>query len=337
MKILVTGAAGFIGMHTSRALLEAGHEVIGIDNLNDYYDPGLKIDRLAELEKFENFLFLKIDISDREAMNSTLNSMEFSLVIHLAAQAGVRYSIENPHTYIDSNISGFLNVLEACRKKCISKLIYASSSSVYGGNQKIPFSESDPVEKPISLYAATKRSNELMAYTYSNLYGFPSIGLRFFTVYGPWGRPDMAIHIFTKNILSGRPIEIFNNGNLMRDFTYIDDVVFGILSVALGDCKLPKKKHPKKSYVLNIGNGSPISIIDVVDEIEKNTGIRAVKIFKGMQPGDMERTYSDIRKIRDGFGFSPKVCMSAGIYRFVSWFKSYYQEKHGGGKTECNT
>ncbi len=324
MKILVTGAAGFIGMHTSRALLEAGHEVIGIDNLNDYYDIRLKIDRLAELEKFENFSFLKIDISDRDAMSFLLSATEFSLVIHLAAQAGVRYSIENPYTYVDSNLCGFLNILEVCRRKCISKLVYASSSSVYGRNQKIPFSESDSVEMPISLYAATKRSNELMAYTYSNLYGFSSIGLRFFTVYGPWGRPDMAVHMFTKKILSGIPIDIFNNGSLLRDFTYIDDVVSGILAVALGDCRSSEDESPE-SYVLNIGNGSPVSVIELVEEIESISGVRAIRNFKGMQLGDMEKTYSDISKARSEFGFSPRFGLSEGISRFIEWFRDYYK------------
>ena len=338
MKILVTGAAGFIGFHLCNSLLKQGYKVIGLDNINDYYDVNLKYARLQELgilrEDAEPFLnesessiykgdlsFIRMNLDDREELPKLFKKHEFDVVCNLAAQAGVRYSIENPETYIDSNIVGFLNILECCRHHKIKHLLYASSSSVYGANKKTPFSTSDNVDHPISLYAATKKSNELMAYTYSHLYGVPTSGLRFFTVYGPWGRPDMAIYLFAEAISKNKSIKVFNNGNMSRDFTYIDDIVKGI-EILLQN--IPKEKENKPAYrVSNIGNGNPQSLGDFIKAIESSFGKEAQKDFLPMQAGDVPQTWADISEIEE-MGYKSTTEIREGVKKFVDWFKCYY-------------
>lgn len=330
MKYLVTGAAGFIGMHTSIRLLSEGHEVIGLDNLNDYYNSQLKIDRLAQLKPFENFRFIKADIADRDTIKTIFKSEKFQRVIHLAAQAGVRYSIENPLAYIDSNLVGMATVLEGCRHNDVEHLVYASSSSVYGANKKIPFSEEDPVDHPVSLYAATKKSNELMAHTYSHLYALPTTGLRFFTVYGPWGRPDMAPWLFTDAISKGNPIKVFNQGKMKRDFTYIDDIVEGVCRSAQ---TLPTQNESittegsPLAKVYNIGNNEPIELETFIASIENTLERKAEKVYLPMQDGDVPMTYADITKIGKATEFSPSTPIDKGIKRFVDWFKIYHNVK----------
>lgn len=334
MKVLVTGAAGFIGMHASERLLARGDQVVGLDNLNDYYDPQLKRDRLARLEPHANFRFVKMDVADREGMEKLFADEKFDRVIHLAAQAGVRYSIENPHAYIDSNIVGFMNVLEGCRHNKVQHLAYASSSSVYGGNTKMPFSEHDSVDHPISMYAATKKANELMAHTYSHLFGLPTTGLRFFTVYGPWGRPDMALFLFTKATLEGRPINVFNHGKMQRDFTYVDDIVEGVIRV-LDHTAEPDPEFnadqpdPGRSNapfrVFNIGNHNPVQLMDYIGAIESALGMEAKKNFLPMQDGDVPATYANTDELNAWTGFSPATSVTDGVARFVDWYRAYFK------------
>lgn len=314
MKVLVTGAAGFIGFHLSRRLLDRGDEVVGIDNLNDYYPVVLKEARLAELSPYEKFRFIRMDISDREALPALFGAEKFDCVVNLAAQAGVRYSIENPWAYVDSNLVGFVNILECCRHFPVGHLVYASSSSVYGGNEKTPFSEEDKVDSPVSLYAATKKADELMAACYSKLYGIPATGLRFFTVYGPWGRPDMSPVLFASAIMEGRPIKVFNNGDMMRDFTYIDDIIEGVVRVM--------DKAPSGSEVYNIGCSRPVRLMDFISEIETACGRSAEKIMMPMQPGDVYQTYADTSKLERDFGYRPGVTLHEGISKFIDWYKS---------------
>lgn len=322
--ILVTGAAGFIGFHTAKRLLESDQTVVGIDNLNDYYDVTLKEARLKELEKFENFQFVKIDIADNDAMKSLWEKQgPFTNVIHLAAQAGVRYSLENPHAYINSNIVGHLNIIEQCRNtKDFAHLVYASSSSVYGGNTKTPFSVKDRVDNPVSLYAATKKSDELMSHAYSHLFKIPQTGLRFFTVYGPWGRPDMALFIFTKAICDNKPLPVFNNGNMKRDFTYIDDIVTGIIDVLE---KPPSKEDGgAPSRILNIGNNNSEDLMDFVKLIEAELGKKADIHFQPMQAGDVHETYADITETTEITGYKPTTNINEGIPKFIEWYNNYY-------------
>jgi UDP-glucuronate 4-epimerase len=334
MKALVTGAAGFIGMHLSQRLLERGDEVVGIDNLNDYYDPQLKRDRLAQLAPRKGFRFEALDIADRQAMPRLFERERFDVVVNLAAQAGVRYSLVNPHAYIDANIVGFTNVLEGCRHHGVKHLVYASSSSVYGGNEQMPFTEHQGVDHPISLYAATKKANELMAHTYSHLYGLPTTGLRFFTVYGPWGRPDMALFLFTKAILEGRPIELFNEGRMQRDFTYVDDIVEGVLRVidrpatpdAGFDAQRPDPARSRAPFrVFNIGNQGPVELMQFVAAIEKAIGQPAQKLLRPMQPGDVPATYADVSELTEWTGFKPGTPIEVGVTRFVAWYRSYFK------------
>ena len=329
MKILVTGAAGFIGFHLILKLLSRGDEIIGIDNLNDYYDPALKKSRLnliAKHSKSTNFKFIKMDISDRHLMEQLFVSNSFDIVVNLAAQAGVRYSLENPHVYVDSNIVGFVNILEGCRYSKIKHLIFASSSSVYGMNIKQPFSINDKADYPISLYAATKKSNELMAHTYSHLYDIPTTGLRFFTVYGPYGRPDMAYYKFTKAILNKEFIDVYNNGEMKRDFTYIDDIIDGVLKVI---DKAPEEKTNKltsaksKYHLYNIGNNNPVTLRDFITAIEDACGIKARENLLPMQPGDVPLTYADIDDLQKNFGFKPSMSLKKGINEFVNWYKDF--------------
>lgn len=322
--ILVTGAAGFIGFHTAVRLLQAGEKVVGIDNLNDYYEVSLKEARLKELDNFENFEFVKEDLANREGMEKLwAEKGPFKRVIHLAAQAGVRYSLENPHTYIQSNVVGHVNILELCRHtEGFAHLVYASSSSVYGKNQKLPYAVEDRVDQPISLYAATKRSGELMSYTYSHLYGIPQTGLRFFTVYGPWGRPDMSPIIFTKAILAGEKVPVFNNGNMMRDFTYIDDIVSGVLSVFETPPVKDDENIPHR--VLNIGNNNAEKLMDFIGTIEKALDKKADIDFQPMQPGDVKETFADIDETNRLTGYKPTTSIAEGVPKFVDWYKSYY-------------
>lgn len=336
-KILVTGAAGFIGFHVSKKLIDLGFEVYGIDNLNAYYDVRLKLDRLKELgidtqsELFmrqqevksgsnENFRFSQMDLVDGHRLDHLFLKEKFDAVINLAAQAGVRYSIENPKAYIQTNVVGFMNILEACRSNQIKHLIYASSSSVYGNQQKVPFSEKDRVDHPISLYAATKKSNELMAHVYSHLYGLKTTGLRFFTVYGPWGRPDMAPFLFTKAILSETPIKVFNNGDLMRDFTYIDDIVKGIIEVLITD------KIQENYNIYNIGNNTPVKLLDFIQAVEGACNKKAQLDFYPMQDGDVYQTFADIEDLKAVTGYIPKVKINEGIQEFVNWYKAYFKK-----------
>ena len=333
MKVLVTGAAGFIGMHVVQRLVARGDAVVGIDNLNAYYDPALKQARLAQLSALDGFSFQRLDIVDGQALDALFAIEEFDAVVHLAAQAGVRYSIANPLAYGESNLSGFLNVLEACRRHPVRHLVYASSSSVYGGNTKMPFSEADSVDHPVSLYAATKKANELMAHTYSHLYAVPTTGLRFFTVYGPWGRPDMAYFSFTRDILDGTPIAVYNDGKMMRDFTYIDDIVDGVVAVldkpATPDPMFnPASPHPgtsKAPYrVFNIGNQFPVALGEFIATIERALGVEAVKHYQPMQPGDVVATHADVSALAAWTGVSPRTPLTVGIGHFTAWFKRYY-------------
>jgi UDP-glucuronate 4-epimerase len=334
MKILLTGAAGFIGMTTALRLLARGDEVVGLDNLNDYYDVRLKEDRLARLAPHPNFRFVKLDVADRPGMERLFADERFERVIHLAAQAGVRYSLQNPHAYVDANLVGFMNVLEGCRHTGVQHLVYASSSSVYGGNTKMPFAERDSVDHPVSMYAATKKANELMAHTYSHLFGLPTTGLRFFTVYGPWGRPDMALFLFTKAILEGRPIDVFNHGRMQRDFTYVDDIVEGVIRVldkpAAPDPAFdPLAPHPGTGSapyrVFNIGNHHPVPLLDFIAAIEDALGRKAEKNLLPMQDGDVPATYADVDALDAWVGFAPATDIRTGIVRFVEWFRGYYR------------
>lgn len=320
--VLVTGGAGFIGFHLSMALLKQGIKVIGFDNLNHYYDVALKESRLEILNKYDDYTFIKGDITDKNMIKDVLENYKPNIIVNLAAQAGVRYSIENPEAYMQSNIMGFFNILEGCRQFPVDHLVYASSSSVYGANTKIPFSVEDNVDKPVSLYAATKKSNELMAYTYSHLYKIPTTGLRFFTVYGPYGRPDMAYFSFTKAIMEGRSIKVFNNGDLYRDFTYIDDIVSGILKI------LPNTPHEDttgaKYKIYNIGNSKPENIMDFIKTIEKHVGKKAILEYYPMQDGDVYQTYADIKDIKQDFEFTPATTIDTGLKQFVDWYKESY-------------
>ncbi len=322
MKILVTGCAGFIGMHTSQYLLNQGNEVVGIDNLNDYYSPQLKFDRLKQIQNLKGFSFQKMDIVDADGINKLFIENAFDRVVHLAAQAGVRYSIINPKAYIDSNITGFFNILEACRHNKIEHLVYASSSSVYGQNTKLPYSESDQVDHPVSLYAATKKSNELMAHSYSHLYGFASTGLRFFTVYGPWGRPDMSPYIFIKAILEGKPIQLFNYGDMSRDFTYVDDIVRGVVEVVSKPAS--KEQDGSLHRVFNIGNHQPVSLTEYVRTMERIAGVPAIVELAALQPGDVLSTYADTRLIESVANFKPSTSLDYGLENFVRWYKQYH-------------
>lgn len=335
MKILVTGAAGFIGMHVAKRLLEQHVEVVGIDNLSNYYDVKLKEDRLEQLMSFPKFSFVKLDLSDRIGMETLFEKEQFQRVVNLAAQPGVRYSLKNPYAYIDSNVVGFLNLLEGCRHTGVEHLVYASSSSVYGANTKMPFSVHDNVDHPISLYAATKKSNELMAHSYSHLYRLPITGLRFFTVYGPWGRPDMSPSLFVSAILEGRSIDVFNQGKMQRDFTYIDDIVEGIVRVL----NVPAKANPSfdranpdpassdAPYRLyNIGNNEPVELMAFIEAIENTLGKKAIKNMLPMQDGDVLATYADIEALRLSIGFTPRTDIVDGVAEFVAWFVSYYRK-----------
>jgi len=322
LTILVTGVAGFIGFHLTKRLCDEGHYVVGVDNLNDYYDVQLKKDRLAQLDIFTEsglFDFQKIDIADLSDLEAIFNETKIDIVINLAAQAGVRYSLENPHEYIRSNIQGFMNILECCRYNNVSKLIYASSSSVYGGNTKLPFSESDSVDSPVSIYAASKKSNELMAHTYSHLFGLNTIGLRFFTVYGPWGRPDMALNIFTKNIIEGKPLQIFNKGKHTRSFTYIDDIVETISKLLKVD------SFDNKYSILNIGGENAIDLMDYISMIEDTLSLKGTYDFLPMQLGDVEKTEADSNSLSKIIDFSPKTDIKIGIKKFIDWYRLYYE------------
>ena len=333
MKILVTGAAGFIGMHTCLRLLARGDEVVGIDNLNDYYDVRLKEARLARLTSHPSFTFHKLSVEDTDGINAVFASFKPQRVVHLAAQAGVRYSLQNPRAYIDANVVGFNNMLEACRHNAIEHLAYASSSSVYGGNTKLPFSEADSVDHPVSLYAATKKANELMAHTYSHLFGLPTTGLRFFTVYGPWGRPDMALFLFTKAILAGKPIDVFNHGQMVRDFTFIDDIVEGVIRVldkpatpsASFDASNPDPGTSNAPYrVFNIGNNQPTPLMDYIEALELAIGQTAEKNFLPMQPGDVPATAANTDALDAWVGFKPDTAVKMGVARFVTWYREFY-------------
>lgn len=329
VKILVTGAAGFIGFHLSQKLLDLGYQVLGIDNLNDYYDVALKQARLSQLVDHPNFEFQKLELSNPSTTAAIFKSFNPEIVVHLAAQAGVRYSLQNPHAYVDSNLVAFVNILEGCRHHQIKHLVYASSSSVYGANTKVPFSVDDPVNTPVSFYAATKRANELMAYSYSHLYQIPITGLRFFTVYGPWGRPDMAYFSFTRNILARQTIDIFNNGNMRRDFTYIDDIIEGIIRVI---AKPPQPELQSNSSnipvpphrIYNIGNNQPVKLLHFLKVLENCLGIKAEKRFLPMQPGDVIETYADIDDLMRDTGFKPETSIEIGLSRFVDWYRDYY-------------
>lgn len=332
--ILVTGAAGFIGAHLSKRLLLHGYPVIGIDNMNDYYDVELKENRLKWVTD-ENFTFVKMEREDQEQINALFKQYQPSIVIDLAAQAGVRYSLENPHAYINSNIVGFISILEACRYHNVDHLIYASSSSVYGANTKLPFSVHDNVDHPVSLYAATKKANELMAHTYSHLYGLPTTGLRFFTVYGPWGRPDMALYQFTEAILEGKPIKIYNHGNMERDFTYIDDIVEGIVRI-MNHLPKPNSKwsdNPDASSrnapynIYNIGSNTPVKLMDFIAAIENKLGVKAKKEYLPLQSGDVLQTYADIDDLIKDVGYKPSTSIEEGIRKFIDWYKDYYGYK----------
>ena len=332
MKYLITGAAGFIGMHTAKRLLEQGEEVVGLDNLNDYYDPALKEYRLAQLTPFRNFRFVKMDLADRAGMAEIFKTEQFNHVIHLAAQAGVRYSLENPFAYVDSNLVGTMTVLEGCRHSQVQHLVYASSSSVYGMNAKIPFSETDQVDNPVSLYAATKKANELMAHSYSKLYKIPTTGLRFFTVYGPAGRPDMAPWLFTEAILKGEPIKVFNHGKMQRDFTYIDDIVEGIFRIQQ---QPPQGEIPYSLF--NIGNNQPIQLSRFIEAIESACGKKAEKIMLPMQLGDVECTYADTSRLEEKVGYKPETQIEEGIARFLDWYKAWQARIPVGSKSKTKT
>jgi len=338
MKVLVTGAAGFIGFYVSKILLSKGYQVVGLDNINDYYDVNLKFSRLNELgidkneasefntlcqSKTSDFSFVRMNLENRDELPKLFKNEKFDIVCNLAAQAGVRYSLENPETYVDSNLVGFLNILECCRHNDIKHLVYASSSSVYGLNKKIPFSTDDNVDHPISLYAATKKSNELMAHTYSHLFKIPTTGLRFFTVYGPWGRPDMAMFLFTDAIVNDRPIKVFNHGNMERDFTYIDDIVEGVVRIIE---KPPVKRIETNNLykIYNIGNNNSVKLLDFIKEIEVNLGKVATKELLPMQPGDVERTWADVDELMKDYDYRPNTSIKHGVKSFIDWFKDYY-------------
>jgi len=334
MKVLVTGAAGFIGSHVSQLLLARGDHVVGLDNLNDYYDPQLKLDRLARLTPQAGFEFVMLDVADRSGMEKLFAEAKVDRVVHLAAQAGVRYSLQNPQAYIESNVSGFTNILEGCRHQGIQHLVYASSSSVYGGNTLMPFSEHHSVDHPVSLYAATKKANELMAHTYSHLFRLPTTGLRFFTVYGPWGRPDMALFLFTKAIIEGKPINVFNHGKMVRDFTYVDDIAEGVIRVldrpATPDPEFDSDHgDPARSNapyrIFNIGNHKPIELMAFIEAIEKAVGREAVKNFMPLQDGDVPATYADVEELAQWTGFRPAMPVPEGIARFVAWYRDYFK------------
>lgn len=333
---LITGAAGFIGMHTCQRLLARGDMVIGLDNLNDYYDVSLKEARLARLQTHPNFRFQKLNVADRDGMAALFVAEKPSRVIHLAAQAGVRYSLQNPHAYIESNIHGFTNVLEGCRHNEVEHLVYASSSSVYGGNTALPFSEHHNIDHPVSLYAATKKANELMAHTYSHLYRLPTTGLRFFTVYGPWGRPDMALFLFTRAILEGRPIDIFNHGRMVRDFTYVDDIVEGVIRVAdktatanvAFNADQPDPASSNAPYrIFNIGNNQPTPLMEYIQALETALGITAIKNYLPMQPGDVPATAANTDELDAWVGFKPNTHVLIGVARFVEWYRAHYEGK----------
>jgi UDP-glucuronate 4-epimerase len=341
MKILVTGAAGFIGFHTSLRLLARGDEVVGFDNLNSYYDVRLKEARLNQLTPHRGFRFIRSELADSKSMAEIFRAERFDSVIHLAAQAGVRYSLENPHAYIDSNLVGFTNILEGARHNEVKHLVYASSSSVYGANTEMPFSVHQNVDHPVSLYAATKKANELMAHSYSHLYRMPTTGLRFFTVYGPWGRPDMALFLFTKAILAGEPIELFNHGRMRRDFTYIDDIVEGVVRVLdqpatpnpKWDGRNPDSATSTAPYRLyNIGNNSPVELARLVEVLEKALGRVAEKRLVDIQPGDVPATYADIDALANDVGFTPATSIEVGVKRFVDWYRSFYREQGAGAR-----
>lgn len=334
MKILITGAAGFIGYHLCQSLLEQGHEVVGLDNINDYYDQSLKLARLRNLgidialdfpfntileskKKPSSLKFIRLNIEDKEQLPLLFDSEKFDVVCNLAAQAGVRYSLENPLAYVESNVLGFANILECCKIYGIEKIIYASSSSIYGLSDNVPFSTEESVDRPISIYAATKKSNELMAYTYSHLYGIQTIGLRFFTVYGPWGRPDMAMFLFTDAILKNQPIKVFNNGELSRDFTYIDDIIKGMVAVI-------EKDNKTRYKIYNIGNNKPVKLMDFITEIEKSTGLIAQKEMMPMQAGDVVQTWANVDDLINDFNYKPDTNISVGVNNFISWYKNYY-------------
>ncbi|MBX3604267.1 MAG: NAD-dependent epimerase [Piscinibacter sp.] len=334
MKVLVTGAAGFIGMHVSQLLLARGDEVVGLDNLNSYYDPKLKEDRLARLLPLPGFRFVRLDVADREGVDALFRAERFDRVVHLAAQAGVRYSLVNPAAYIDSNVAGFTNILEGCRHTQVQHLVYASSSSVYGGNTAMPFSEHHNIDHPVSLYAATKKANELMAHTYSHLFGLPTTGLRFFTVYGPWGRPDMALFLFTKAMLADEPIKVFNHGRMVRDFTYVDDIAEGVVRTLdriasadpAFDAAAPDPARSHAPYrVFNIGNNSPVPLMAFIEAIEAAIGRPARKEFLPLQDGDVPATYADVSELEAWTGFRPATPVSQGIARFVQWYRDYFK------------
>ncbi len=346
MKILVTGTAGFIGFHLAKKLLKRGDTIVGIDNINDYYDVNLKYARLAETGiprnseqwntpvksiKFPNYTFIRMNLEDQAELNQLFEIEKFDAVCNLAAQAGVRYSIDNPHAYINSNIVGFMNILEACRNNNIQHLVYASSSSVYGNSDKMPLSVNDAVDNPISLYAATKKSNELMAHTYSHLFNLPTTGLRFFTVYGPWGRPDMAPILFANAITKGEPIKVFNNGNLQRDFTYIDDIIEGVTRVIdnhktnLELKTAVRRQHPPYA-IYNIGNGCPEKLMDFIETIENAIGKKAEKLMLPMQPGDVYKTFAEVSALKKEFNYAPNTTLKEGIKEFISWYKTYYTQ-----------
>ena len=333
MKLLVTGAAGFIGFHTAKLLLRNGHEVVGLDNLNAYYDPKLKAARLRILEREANFRFVKLDITDGVAMRELFAQERFRRVVHLAAQAGVRYSIQNPHAYVQSNIAGFLEVIEGCRANAVEHLVYASTSSVYGANTRLPFSEQQCVEHPLTLYAATKKANELMAHSYSSLHGLPTTGLRFFTVYGPWGRPDMALFLFTRNILAGKPIDVYYEGRHQRDFTYVDDIVAGVVAavdhVARPDpgwnSDEPDPSSSRAPYrIYNIGNRRPVTLLRFIEVLEGCLGRTAVKNLMPMQPGDVPDTSADVDSLAHDVGYRPSIELEQGVRQFVEWYLEYY-------------
>jgi len=334
LKILVTGCAGFIGSALTIRLLERGEEVVGIDNLNEYYDVNLKLARLERLKDYKRFKFIKLEISDRGGVEELFIREKFQRVMHLAAQAGVRYSLTNPHAYIDSNIIGFMNILEGCRHNAVEHLVYASSSSVYGANTNMPFSIHDNVDHPVSLYAASKKANELMAHTYSHLYKLPTTGLRFFTVYGPWGRPDMSLFMFTQNILDGKPIDVFNYGNHRRDFTYIDDIVEGVIRVidkpaqanASWASDNPDPGTSLAPYrVYNIGNNNPVNLLAFIETLEKCLGKKAIKNLLPLQPGDVPDTYADVSDLENDLGYKPGTLLETGISNFVEWYKNFYR------------
>ncbi len=336
MIYLVTGVAGFIGMHVAKRLLDDGNCVVGLDNLNDYYDPSLKLMRLNLLAKHKEFRFVKGDLIDRKLIMELFSSEKFKAVVHLAAQAGVRYSVTNPHSYADCNLTGFLNILEGCRENNISHLVFASSSSVYGGNEKLPFSEADSVDHPVSLYAATKRANELMAHSYSHLYDMSVTGLRFFTVYGPWGRPDQSLFLFVNAILNKQPIKVFNDGKMLRDFTYIDDIVEGVIRVLdkpAAPCinfepNQPLPHTSKAPYrIFNIGNGNPLPLMNFIDAIEESLGVTANKIYMPLQAGDVTETFADNRALDEWIGFKPQTGVREGVKHFVDWYQTHYSKK----------